>query len=392
MAIKVKKRHSAWNKIVSPVISLFMKKKFNYSCEKCDLKPPFLVLGNHTTDYDAFFIAKSFKNHLYFVMSDHVSSIPVAGKLIRHLVSPIPITKSTADVTTVRNILSVIKQGAAVAIFPEGNKSFSGGMSEMKPSISKLIKKLNVPVVIYNIEGGYFSSPRWTKNKRKGKVRGFVKKILTVDEIEKLSEEEIFEIVKDNLRVNAYEVQEREHQKFVGKNLAQNIETLLYVCPNCKNISSLHGEGNVFKCNKCDFESTYDEYGYLHNKYFDRLDNFDKWQKNYIKSLDYTTYGENQIITSDGGFEVLQKVDNYKNKEVGTFTLTCFKNRFELTSEKQNLTILFDDIQGYALEGVNGMQLSLKDKTIYRFKNEYTISGLKYLNFYCAITGTEMRF
>lgn len=392
MEFKVRKRHSAWNKIATPILSAYLKSKFNYTYEKCDIKPPFLVLGNHTTDYDAFFISKSFKNHLYFVMSDHVSSIPVAGKLIRHLLSPIPITKSTADVTTVRNIFSVIKQGASVAIFPEGNKSFSGEMSEMKPSIAKLVKKLNVPVLIYNIEGGYFSSPRWTKNKRKGHVHGFVKRIITTQEIDKLSEEELFDIIKTSLRVNAYEVQEREKQRFVGKNLAENIETFLYTCPKCKKLSTLHGKGNTFCCDNCGFNSTYDEYGYIHNEYFTRLDKYDIWQKENLKSIDYNLYKENEVITSDTGFEIMQKIDNYSNKKLGKYDLYAYKNRFELVSKKKTIVIPFSDILGYALEGVNGIQLSLKDKTIYRFKNEYTKSGLKYLNLYSAITGTAMRF
>ena len=96
MAIKVKKRHGTWNKIVSPIITkLILEKKCNYTYEKCDIKPPFLVLANHTTDYDAFGMSKSFDTPIYFVMSDHVSSKPFVGKLIRHLVHPIPITKST---------------------------------------------------------------------------------------------------------------------------------------------------------------------------------------------------------------------------------------------------------------------------------------------------------
>lgn len=392
MEIKVEKRHGVWNKIVSPFISSYLKKQFGYTFEKCDIKPPYLVLANHTTDYDAFFIAKSFKNHLYFVMSDHVSSIPVVGKLVRHLVSPIPITKSTSDPITVRKIMSVIKQGAPVALFPEGNKSFSGEMSEMKHSIAKLAKKLNVPVVIYNITGGYFCSPRWTKNKRKGHVHGAVKCIISPEEMKNMTDEELFRTIKDNLRVNAYEVQEKEKQTFKGKNLAQNIETFLYVCPSCHSISSLHGKGDRFYCDKCDFESTYDEFGYVHNKFFSRLDEFDKWQKQYLKTLDYNAMSEDQVITSDSGFTIKKKIDNYKSKKVGVFTLSCFKNRFELENPKQKIIIPFEDIAGYALEGVNGIQLHIKDGTIYRFKNEYTISGLKYLNIYCTITGTEMRF
>lgn len=392
MKVKVKKRHGMWNKIVSPFISKYLKKQFNYTFEKCDIKPPYIVLANHTTDFDAFFISKSFNNHLYFVMSDHVSSIPFVGKLVKHLVSPIPITKSTNDVSTVRGIMSIIKQGAPVALFPEGNKSFSGEMSEMKHSIAKLVKKLNVPVVIYNITGGYFCSPRWTKNKRKGNVNGFVKKIIQPNELQQKSEEEIFDDIKTNLRVSAYEVQEVQKQTFIGENLAQNIETLLYVCPKCNNLSSLHGNGNTFKCDKCDFESTYDEFGYLHNEYFSRLDEFDKWQKNFIKSFDYSLLDEDHIITKDCGFEIKKKVDNYKSKKIGVFDFACFKNRFELENQTQKIIIPYSEIAGYALEGVNGIQLHLKDGTIYRFKNEYTISGLKYVNFYCAITGTEMRF
>lgn len=392
MKVKVKKRHGMWNKIVSPFISKYLKKQFNYTFEKCDIKPPYIVLANHTTDFDAFFISKSFNNHLYFVMSDHVSSIPFVGKLVKHLVSPIPITKSTNDVSTVRGIMSIIKQGAPVALFPEGNKSFSGEMSEMKHSIAKLVKKLNVPVVIYNITGGYFCSPRWTKNKRKGKVNGFVKKIIQPNELQQKTEEEIFDDIKTNLRVSAYEIQEVQKQTFIGENLAQNIETLLYVCPKCNNLSSLHGSGNTFKCDKCDFESTYDEFGYLHNEYFSRLDEFDKWQKNFIKSFDYSLLDEDHIITKDCGFEIKKKVDNYKSKKIGVFDFACFKNRFELENQSQKIVIPYSDIAGYALEGVNGIQLHLKDGTIYRFKNEYTISGLKYVNFYCAITGTEMRF
>ena len=138
--MKKKIRHTFINKFVGCFLHPILKKKFNLKVEKSDLKGPFLVIGNHTTDYDAFFIAKSFKPHIYFVMSDHISSMKV-GKLIKYLVSPIPITKSTVDATTVKHIFEIVKSGGSVGLFPEGNKSFSGDMSEMKPSIAKLVKK-----------------------------------------------------------------------------------------------------------------------------------------------------------------------------------------------------------------------------------------------------------
>lgn len=393
MAIKVKKRHGAWNKLVSPIISkLLLTKKCNYTFDKCDIKPPFLVLGNHTMDYDAFCISKSFDVPLYFVMSDHVSSKPLVGKLIRHLVNPIPITKSTADTETVRNIMSVIKQGAPVALFPEGNKSFAGEMSKMKPSIGKLIKKLRVPVVIYTLEGGYFTSPRWSQIKRKGYFHGFAKRILSVEEIEALSNEELFELVTKELRVNAYEVQEKHMVKYEGENLAEGIESMLYICPKCKAISSLHGKGNEVTCDKCDFHATYNEYGYLQGAPSNRLDILDDMQKKHIFSLDYSKFNENDIITSDEGFDVKLKVNKYKNEDLGIFKMNLYVNRFELVNEEQTIIIPFELVSGYAIEAANGIQLSLKDGKVYRFKNPNPVSGLKYTNIYCAITGAEMKF
>jgi len=393
MAIKVKRRHGTWNKIVSPFVTHFiLKKKFNYTFEKCNLKSPFIVLGNHTTDYDAFFIAKSFKNPLYFVMSDHISSLKV-GKLIEHLVCPIPITKSTHDASTVRDILSVIKQGASVALFPEGNKSFSGEMSGMKPSIAKLLKKLNVPVVIYNIEGGYFSSPRWSKQKRKGRLHGFVKKIFMPDELDKMTNEEVFEAVKENLRVNAYEVQERNPIEYIGKNKAEGIESMLYICPKCKQISTLKSTGDEVVCTKCDFKATYDNFGYLQTENEKlRLDKLDIMQKEELKKKEFSKLKEDDIITSDEGFDIKKKIDKYTNEDLGIFKLNLYKNRFEFVNEKETIVVPFEMIGGHAIEGQCGIQLSLKDGTVYRFKNPSPVSGLKHVNIFCTITGTDIKF
>ena len=393
MAIKVKKRHGAWNKIVSPIISkLILEKKCNYTYDKCDIKPPYLVLANHTTDYDAFGMSKSFDDPIYFVMSDHVSSKPLVGKLIKHLVHPIPITKSTADTETVRNVLSVIKQGAPVALFPEGNKSFAGDMSLMKPSIAKLIKKLKVPVVIYTFEGGYLTYPRWSKVKRPGRYHGFAKRILSVEEIESLTNEELFDVVVKEMRVNAYDIQERDMIKYPGEDLAVGIESMLYICPKCHAISSLHGKGNVVTCDKCDFKATYTEYGYLEGFSEQRLDKLDEMQKEYIKTIDFNAYKEDEVITSDDGFDVKQKVDKYKNKNLGEFKMNLYKNRFELISKKETITIPFDLVSGYAIEAANGIQLSLTDGRVYRFKNPNPVSGLKYTNIYCVIQGNQMKF
>ena len=60
-------------------------------------------------------------------------------------------------------------------------------MMYMPYSITKLIKLLKLPVLIYRIEGGYLTSPRWSKKLRRGKVRGYVYSTWTYDEYKDLS-------------------------------------------------------------------------------------------------------------------------------------------------------------------------------------------------------------
>lgn len=391
-------RTNFWYKTVRFFTKGIFTRKFNFHSEKVDIKAPFIVLCNHTTDYDAILIASAFKEPIHFVMSDHVSSIPVAGKLIKHLVAPIPITKSTLDVATVKKMFTVAKNGGALGLFPEGNKSFSGEMSDIKPSIAKLLKRLNIPVVIYTIYGGYLTSPRWTKNKRKGSMHGAVKKIIDIDELASLSEEELYNVVVSNLRVSAYEVQAHRKTEFIGEDLAKNIESLLYVCPICGKIGTVYGEHNYIKCTNCDLLGEYDNYGYIIGTPFSRLDKWDEWQKEQILKTDFSNFGDNPIV-EDNNFSIKKKINNYKNKKMGTYKISLFKNKLSFVPEETNkeedaksFDIALDQIAGYGVEGVNGIQLWTKSNDVFRINNDYSVSGLKYVNLICALNGNKMKF
>ncbi len=390
-------RTNFWYKTVRFFTKGIFTKKFNFSSEKVDIKAPFIVLCNHTTDYDAILIASAFKEPIHFVMSDHVSSIPVAGKLIKHLVDPIPITKSTLDVATVKKMFTVAKNGGALGLFPEGNKSFSGEMSDIKPSIAKLLKRLNIPVVIYTIDGGYFTSPRWTKNKRKGYMHGAVRKIIDTDELASLSEEELYNSIVTNLRVSAYEVQAHKNTEFVGEDLAKNIESLLYLCPICGKVGTVYGEHNHVKCKNCDLLGEYDNFGYINGTPFARLDKWDEWQKQQLLHMDFSKYGNSPII-EDNNFSIKKKISNYKNKKMGTYKISLFKDKLSFVPEEDNkedakpFDIALDQIAGYGVEGVNGIQLWTKSNDVFRINNDYSVSGLKYVNFICALNGNKMKF
>lgn len=387
-------RTNFWYKTARFFAKFPITHKFNYKAKKCTIKAPFIVLCNHTTDYDALLIASTFKEPIHFVMSDHVSSIPVVGKVIKHLVSPIPITKSTLDAATVKNMMRVCKNGGALGLFPEGNKSFSGGMSTIKPSITKLLKKLNIPVVLFTIEGGYFTTPRWTKLKRKGYTEGKVKRIIKPEELDSISNEDLYSVITSELNVNAYDVQRKKQADFVCKDLAKHIESLLYMCPTCKNLASIYGEYNHVKCHNCDLIGEFDNRGYIIGTPFNRLDEWDAWQKEQLKNLDYSKYKDTPLF-DEQNFTVKVKHTKYKNDKLGKYDLKLFNDKLCLLPKsrgKDLIEIPLNQIIGYGIEGSNGMQLWTKDNKVYRIKNKPNISGLKYINTICAITNTPMKF
>jgi len=389
--MKKKLRHRLVYKLAAPIIYKFLKRKFNFTYESCNIKPPFIVLANHTTDYDAFFISASFKDNIYFVMSDHVSSLK-SGKLINYLVSPIPITKSGTDAETVKNIFSILKQNGAVGIFPEGNKSFSGGPSWIKPSTAKLVRKAKVPIILYNITGGYFSSPRWSKVKRKGHIHGFVRKILTPEDIINLTDDELYNLICSNLNINAYIEQEKHLVEYRANNKADNIQALLYYCPCCGGFNTIYGLGEQIKCKTCNLNANINQYGYLENSPFERLDIWDEWQKKKLLSQDFESLKDNDIITSDKDWCLQLKQTKYKSMNLGKFTSVITKKYLMFKNNIDEIKINVSDIIGMAIEGICSIQLSLKNGTVYRLKNDLNTNGLKYVNLINRLNGTPYKF
>ena len=172
-------RHKVIFAILRGIFGVHAKIKYNYKATKSDIKPPFLLMCNHTTALDPVFASLSFKCPIYYCSTDDLFNIPVATPLLKYLVAPIPKMKSGMDMRAMRDCVRVIKEGGAVGIFPEGNRTLSGAQWEMTDAVAKFVKMCNATLVLYNIEGGYGSDPRWGTSVRKGKMRGYVRLVLT---------------------------------------------------------------------------------------------------------------------------------------------------------------------------------------------------------------------
>lgn len=253
----VKKRHARVFAFLRFAMSGFIRLKYHYKAEKAPIKKgPCLILHNHQATMDPFFVSKAFRFPIYFITSDDLFNLKVSP-LIRYLAAPIPKSKSMTDLAAVKNALRVLKEGGAVGIAPEGNRTFSGRQWETVPdAIAKLCKTAKVPVVLFNLCGGYGTDPRWGHGVRRGtKYVGRVKRILYPEDYKDMSVEELFEIIKTELNV----VDADSGERYKSRKRAEFIERALYMCPVCKKIGTISSKGTHFTCLGCGTTAEYTE-------------------------------------------------------------------------------------------------------------------------------------
>ena len=94
-----------WTVLRWPVV-LFIKLKFGYTFKIAkNLPDHYIVLSNHTTDFDCLFVGASFSRQMYFVASEHIARWKRGYKLVNYLLAPILRKKGTTAAATIIDIL-----------------------------------------------------------------------------------------------------------------------------------------------------------------------------------------------------------------------------------------------------------------------------------------------
>lgn len=358
------------------------KLKYGYKAKPAGLPAgPYLILSNHQTTMDPFLLSLSFKFQIYFFASDDIFNLKVSP-LIRYLVAPIPKSKSLADLNAVMSAFRVLKEGGAVCIFPEGNRTISGKQWEMSDAVAKLAKAVKVPLVLYNLSGGYGTDPRWGHGIRKGKFCGGVKRIIQPEELEKMSVEEIFAIIKKELDVD----DTLSGIKFKSRRKAEYIERALYMCPVCGAVSSIRSKKSAFRCEKCGYNAEYTEDLKISptagEQEFYRIYEWFEWERKEIAER----VGNGEKIQDDGVlFRESIKFKRKKKLLGGTAAISIDKNALTVTGKTGTDVFPLIEITALTMVGKkkfnfyhNGRILQIKgDKRFCAIKYVHIFDGLR---------------
>ena len=335
----------------------------------------YLVLANHQTGFDQFFPSLVFKQHLYYVASEDIFSMGWLSKVIQWLVAPIPIKKQVTDIKAVMNCMRVAKEGGSIAMFPEGNRTFSGATGFMNPAIGGLAKKLGMPIAFLKIEGGYGVQPRWSDVRRRGKMRAYVSSVLEPEEYKAWTSEQLYRHICKEL----YQNEAVADASFRHKKSAEYIERVLYVCPQC-GITHFESDGDTFRCTSCGKSARYLPTKEISGEFpFRFMLDWYTYQENYINSLDTLSMVEAPIIRDRCA---LYQVALYSKKHLlaDNVELALYGDRIELTGGFREV-FPFESVENITILGKNKLDIYYGDM-VYQIQSDKRFNALKYLNLY----------
>lgn len=119
---------------------------------------PLLILSNHQSHLDPVMIGIACPRQLSALAKKSLFVGPF-GWLIRSL-GAFPIDLESSGLGGVRTSLKVLKQGAALLVFPEGARSWDGRLTPLLPGFCALARRSGATIVPLGIDGAHDALPR----------------------------------------------------------------------------------------------------------------------------------------------------------------------------------------------------------------------------------------
>lgn len=377
----INKKHTVFYTLIRPLAVLFVKLKFGYQYEVAkDLPENYLVLSNHTTDYDLVFVAASFPRMMYFVGSEHIARWKKLYWFLKFAFAPIMRPKGASAAHTIKEMMRTVKKGGNVCLFAEGVRSWDGAPSPIAPSTAKMVQRLGCGLVTYRIEGGYFASPMWCGTKiRKGRVHGAPVNVYTREQLAEMSTAQIYAAICDDLGEDAYARQLSAPEKYQGKALAEGLEYLLFTCPKCGRVDTIVTHDSTVSCSHCGLTFRYNEYGMLDGAPFQTLKEYSDWQKEQV--LYHFEAGE--AYTASGTLTTIRSHQETVVAE-GAVTMTADMLRCG------DMEFPMQEIYDLAMHGQRAIVFTA-GKTYYELVIAEHVNALKFFLFYnaCKRQATE---
>ena len=260
-----------------------------YKVEKVNMegvKAPYMLLSNHMHFID--FELAAMATWPYSV--SNVVSIDgyVVKWFLLEWIGAIATRKFTTDLHLVKSIRKVLQRGDILAMYPEARYTPCGTLAFLPDSLGKLIRMNKVPVVAVVHHGNHLYAPFWDfRRKRKVPMHTVFKLILTPEQIEKMSVEEINAVLRKELAYDEYRYQKDTGIRITEPFRAEGLHKVLYQCPHCHEEFQMDSKGSELFCTACGKRWNWNEDGYLQalegETEFDHIPDWFNWERQQVR-------------------------------------------------------------------------------------------------------------
>ncbi len=127
-----------------------------------------ILAANHVSNYDPPVLSISCPEEVHFLAKESLFRVPFLGWLIRILNSH-PVSGSSTDAHTFREIVRLLQEGKKVILFPEGRRSADGKLQPLERGMAFIAQKARCSIFPAYIEGTF---PAWPSGRKFPKLFG----------------------------------------------------------------------------------------------------------------------------------------------------------------------------------------------------------------------------
>ncbi|MCS7166980.1 MAG: lysophospholipid acyltransferase family protein [Gemmatales bacterium] len=145
-----------------PIVTTGMALLFSVRTWGYDLVPSqggLLVIANHQSFLDPILVGMGVRRRMLYLARKTLFHNPFFSRLIQSY-GAIPIDQEKPTTEGIRTAVELLRQGEGVVIFPEGERTPHGQMLELKPGVTLLVRRGQVPVLPVGIAGAFEVWPR----------------------------------------------------------------------------------------------------------------------------------------------------------------------------------------------------------------------------------------
>ena len=144
-------------------MSFYFRARMKIRCEGEENIPdrgPFFLVLSHQSHLDSLLL-HTFCPRLIFTLTKSSVFRTRFMAWLAPRVGAVPTRRFQIDPQAVRVALRLVERGEGVGIFPEGERSWDGGLQPLRGGTIRLLLKAGVPVIPCGLVGTYEIMPRW---------------------------------------------------------------------------------------------------------------------------------------------------------------------------------------------------------------------------------------